>query len=41
MLRMLHDMMYTIPNERLISTLTRVHHNAAVLVNGSFSASWI
>ena len=34
-----HDV-YTILNERLISALTR-EHNAAVRVNGSFSASWI
>ena len=32
--------MYTIPNERLISALTR-EHKAAVRINGSFSASWI
>ena len=32
--------MYTIPNERLIRALTR-EHNAAVRVNGSFSASCI
>ena len=32
--------MYTIPNERLISTLTR-GHNVALQVNGWFSVSWI
>ena len=41
MLRMLSKRtMYTTPNERLISTLTR-DHNAAVRINESFSASWI
>ena len=41
MLRMLSKRtMYTIPNERLISALTR-EHKAAVRVNGSFSVSWI